>query len=891
MASNPNLPLQITPEIAHALLQSFFQTNQPASNTAVTPSAPASTPVAAPSASLPVPHSPSAVPSGAPSLVQPPGFRDFLSSYATAPTNGTPDNQAPTQSSATAHSPVPLTSSITSIPSVQPYISPRVPPHQGHPSIPQVAEAQAGLRSLSSTSSSLSTLANASTTFGGMQSFGYRSLVPQVNRDRLASSSARTPRQSSSTRSRQLTRERGPGTPVPVVPNIVRRRPAITDAFYVDNDIRCVRLRCQILPAFHGTGQIPWHVSKMTLVSDFLDKMCLSYDLNLSANTTFDQLVRELAARMRSSRINWELPEPLTTPLGNTLPQMSLVEFSNSGRQYRGNGVWMRKTHANARWSIEDLAGIGSVGVNVANHVILLFKCLNLKTVVNGPLNGTFSLAESGLGVQNNLSYHTCLSERFWYPFFYGSDTDIPRPEDYMDNCSCNEGSDDEIEDSEAEVTEIVAPPPLLPGRAPRLAIRPINSQSSRLSTTASSPYVIPAAIWKEPWTSPTERMSGITELQDFPEHVFDIVHPHRDSAPMFSCEGEDIAEVAQHLLENIRGCVKSSDYSLLLSPRRVIEVHTGVSSHPSSFGTGVEAELLSAAWAFFQKKHSQFFTEVYGGYCAPATSMPMLFAGSVSQDRLEEMAIFGALTGLMVLYGHYPDPLGPLFLQFALHGGDVRSLSESFVRDWMPDLYGKLIAFRDCGSEGDLGDYSSFYINHMPMQIESMTTQNSAGHEAALSLMLYRAAVGIEPPLHPELQAFLKAFRLPSANNFDLVKAIRTFASGTSGYLAILSTSHVKSFADIQLKIGVMEPPLRIVRELSELLGEPFRLGSLWREFLLGTGIPLPALWEEVKGSFHTMINLDGISQIHFRPQVFLWSITGSPRLRNDLEDRQIKV
>ncbi|THV05850.1 hypothetical protein K435DRAFT_849595 [Dendrothele bispora CBS 962.96] len=765
MSSN-NPPLQISPEMAmaQALLQSFFQTAQ---SQAVFPSTSAN-----PQA---IPTNPAA--SGALSTVQAPVFHDFSSAYAGTQAN-TARNIAPSQNLpvagpasapvASSSDPPPLepSPSFTSAQPIQPYISPRVPPPQGHPSITQVLDAQAG--SVSPPSSGVS--------FSGMQSLGYCSLVSHANRNRLASSSCvqsvtHGSCQASTSRARQQARERerGLAIPVPVVPDIVPRRPMITNAFYVDDTSQeqRVRLRCQVLPPIFNGGQIPWHNLKKTLVSDFLEKMCLLYDLELSVETTFKRLVDELCTRMSSSWVGWVFPEQVSTPLGNRLPQMSIVEFSNAGRQYRGNGVWMQKTQVDANASIREIAGIKSIGVDVASHVIV-----------------------------DGARFLICLA---------------------LD-------------------------------------------------------HIIPSVIWREPWIPPVAPTSGITELIDFPEHVFQLVYPQRERAPWFKCEGIDIEAAAQHLLLHIKGCMRTGDYSFLLSPRNVVEVQTGVDTAPSSFGIGVKAELLSAAWASLQNNHGQFFSEVVGGFCTPAMSMPMLLSGTISPDCLEAMAIFGALTGLMVLHGHYPDPLGPLFLQFALHNGN-------------------LIAFRDHGCQGDISDFDSFFINFMPMQIETICNRSPASHNAALSLMLYRAAIGSEPPLHPEMQAFLKAFRLPAAHGFDLVKAIRTFASGTSGYLSVLSTSHVKSSDNLGAFIHIAEPFSYMSRDLSDMLSQTFRFVDLWKEFLSGTGIPVPTLWEEVKGSFHTMINLDSIDQPYFRPQMFLWSVTGSPRLRSDLADSQIKV
>ena len=45
--------------------------------------------------------------------------------------------------------------------------------------------------------------------------------------------------------------------------------------------------------------------------------------------------------------------------------------------------------------------------------------------------------------------------------------------------------------------------------------------------------------------------------------------------------------------------------------------------------------------------------------------------------------------------------------------------------------------------------------------------------HDALAANVLYRAVVGAEPFNHPELQAFLKGFRLPCRNGFNFPKSL----------------------------------------------------------------------------------------------------------------------
>ncbi|KAK7467565.1 hypothetical protein VKT23_004618 [Stygiomarasmius scandens] len=411
-----------------------------------------------------------------------------------------------------------------------------------------------------------------------------------------------------------------------------------------------------------------------------------------------------------------------------------------------------------------------------------------------------------------------------------------------------------------------------------------LSSRDSDVDGLSCSNCSIPSIIWSELHSPPQESSSSTLDIREFSSHISCAVFPDPESASLLTITAHDVFDAGKELLQTVKSCVENGDYSVLLTPKQLFEVATGIPDSPISVGTGIEVEVVSAAWAIIQAQHSRFFIDVYGGHASLAVSTPAMLAGVVSGHRLLWAGVLGAMTGLMLVHGLFPDPLGPLFLQFALHGGNLHSLSESFLREWAPDLYGYLARFRDLGPAGDASHFRAFFISYVGLQIETLQDRDFATHNAIVSLMLYNAAIGPEPPLHPEMQAFLRAFRLPTSNGFDLCETIRTYS--THSFLSIISTTHVSSFQDISDRIMFIDNPA--VGELPQVLGQ---MEGLFAEFLCGTGIPIPELWEDVKGSFHPMVDLKNVNEQYFRPQIFMWAVTGSPRIRNDLLMGEVNV
>ena len=112
-----------------------------------------------------------------------------------------------------------------------------------------------------------------------------------------------------------------------------------------------------------------------------------------------------------------------------------------------------------------------------------------------------------------------------------------------------------------------------------------------------------------------------------------------------------------------------------------------GIRQTVISLGRGIEIETLHLAFEKFKNASSSWFLPHANDYCSVAISQPLL-SNLVHQERLINLGILGALTGLMVIYGLAPAPFGPGLLQFLLHDCDLRALTPAFLSEWYPDLH-----------------------------------------------------------------------------------------------------------------------------------------------------------------------------------------------------------
>ena len=162
---------------------------------------------------------------------------------------------------------------------------------------------------------------------------------------------------------------------------------------------------------------------------------------------------------------------------------------------------------------------------------------------------------------------------------------------------------------------------------------------------------------------------------------------------------------------------------------------------------------------------------------------------------------------------------------------------------------------------------------------------------------MLYRAIVGPAQPDHPDIQAFLQGFQLPCRNGYRFTNVsigffglhltptylssqfIKRVEGGSDMLMSILWTSNITSPADFIPYVSIRSSSSDVARQLAAAVPDPSMTFSfIIKQFLQGSGVPCPGLFEEAKPHFTAnLVDLSSIGVPSFRSKIFSWATTGS--------------
>lgn len=104
------------------------------------------------------------------------------------------------------------------------------------------------------------------------------------------------------------------------------------------------------------------------------------------------------------------------------------------------------------------------------------------------------------------------------------------------------------------------------------------------------------------------------------------------------------------------------------------------------SSGEGIETEAVHAAFKQYTDDPTRWFTLCAGDFSTIATTAATV-AEHVSQDRLNDLGVLGALVALNLIHGYPTLPLNPLLIHYLIHDGDIECLTMEMVSKWFPDL------------------------------------------------------------------------------------------------------------------------------------------------------------------------------------------------------------
>ena len=101
---------------------------------------------------------------------------------------------------------------------------------------------------------------------------------------------------------------------------------------------------------------------------------------------------------------------------------------------------------------------------------------------------------------------------------------------------------------------------------------------------------------------------------------------------------------------------------------------------------------------------------------------------------------------------------------------------------------------------------------------------------------------------------------------------------------LAVLWISHISLFANLEHHLYFHLPFNSWTMVLQTVMANSdMNFSSLLKDFIRGSGIPCPQLFNDAKIHFNPIINLEHINNSGFRSQVFCWAVTGSCERESD--------
>jgi hypothetical protein len=99
--------------------------------------------------------------------------------------------------------------------------------------------------------------------------------------------------------------------------------------------------------------------------------------------------------------------------------------------------------------------------------------------------------------------------------------------------------------------------------------------------------------------------------------------------------------------------------------------------------------------------------------------------------------------------------------------------------------------------------------------------------------------------------------------------------------------TSSIKGYDSIEPYLSVNPPSLSFSQTMATAGRNDVTILQRLKRFLQGSGLPCPDLFEAVRGSFSSIIDLSQASTPAFRARMFAWAITGSPFIDPSADDR----
>ncbi|KAH7868083.1 uncharacterized protein C8R40DRAFT_1223693 [Lentinula edodes] len=336
---------------------------------------------------------------------------------------------------------------------------------------------------------------------------------------------------------------------------------------------------------------------------------------------------------------------------------------------------------------------------------------------------------------------------------------------------------------------------------------------------------------------------------------------------------------------------VQSGDWSRILSPNRHFVCVDEHDDYISS-GPGLEQSAITEVFRrFFEEREHEFCTPLYGEYTTLQSADLQ-----ISSNKHDELVLFGAATGLALIYGHYPGHLNPLLLIYLLNDCNISCLHHELVSSYLPSISEMLERWLNIGPMDSIAEFSSHFASYHNIQLAVLHGRSEAGHHKLAWEMLHNVVIGPIDIDNAYFAAFLKGFLLPCATGIDLVDIVRSFFGGPEEFIRTAEMSTIRDFASLNISIScdLKQPSLDELAQALSAAGPQFTgktFQDIIEDFLAGTGAPCPELLASMMDRFSPEVKtcLSGLRSPTFRMRLMCWAVTGATRVLLEGEPMQI--
>ncbi|KAF8140970.1 hypothetical protein K438DRAFT_1879028 [Mycena galopus ATCC 62051] len=566
-----------------------------------------------------------------------------------------------------------------------------------------------------------------------------------------------------------------------------------------------------------------------------MDHYCLRFCYRLQSNTTIVSLIERVSTDMANSDRKWQFghhSHALRQLLSrNETQPLQLLALGNRGiARIRDGLVTLSRQPPDSQLTLKGLFTPANVSKYCRPQLTIRGKLLILNFVV--AQSGITGLAKLAPRLSFSSRRHACLPRLMHGVYSRVNETRATTSDWTPPECDSEGETDDEMEVADALMSSSSSP-----------------SQASFVLSHDDH-----AGLWATAWVPMRGRYRALYESSDFAKSLFEsAASSSRPTRLIIS--GHSIPELALALVSKIKEANLRNDFTEVFSPQRSYNILRD------------DGSLLTTGVGISREQHAgQWFLSRFDGKCPIATTMPLASANLVNADRRQNLVVLGCLAALLLIHGIAPEPLSPALIQWAANKCDLGSLTREFIGEWFPEL------------RTLLDDWIA------SLQGRDQPQQQALGFE-----MLYTSVIGPQPPTHTELKAFVKGLRSPCANGLDFCDVIRSYPGGSTGFISRLWTSVIHNFDSIKSHLSVITTPTResildFVEQDSPVLD--MDLAHMLQEWLKGSGIPCPGLFEIAKSTLSKLIPFGDVDSPAFHPKMFCWSGTGSPHV--EWEDHQ---